>query len=81
MESHEERCAGLLAQRELAAVDINTPTLFAMQRLVRRGRSAVAVLSPDGKLITNLSSSDLRCDHPESGGVLLLCRTQRRRLA
>jgi hypothetical protein len=47
--------------RELTSVDINTPTLRTMQLLVQHGRSAVAVLSPDGHLITNLSSSDLRC--------------------
>lgn len=45
----------------VVSVDINTPTLHALSLLVRGGRSAVAVLAPDGTLITNLSSSDLRC--------------------
>ena len=48
-------------QKVLTAVDIATPTLRALQFLVRHGRSAVAVLSKEGKLITNLSISDLRC--------------------
>ena len=47
-------------QKVLTAVDIATPTLRALQFLVRHGRSAVAVLSKEGKLITNLSISDLR---------------------
>lgn len=42
-------------------MDINTSTLHALSMLVRGGRSAVAVLAPDGSLVTNLSSSDLRC--------------------
>lgn len=45
----------------LATVEINAPTLSALARLVQGGRSAVAVLSPDGGMITNLSTSDLRC--------------------
>ena len=48
----------------LATVDINAPTLTALARLVRGGRSAVAVLSPEGGVVTNLSTSDLRCAPP-----------------
>jgi CBS domain-containing protein len=53
--------AGLVTDKSaIVSVDINTPTLKALSLLVRGGRSAVAVLSPDRRLITNLSTSDLR---------------------
>jgi CBS domain-containing protein len=55
--------AGLVPDdAQIVSVDINTPTLDALKLLVKHNRSAVAVLSPDGKLVTNLSSSDLRFD-------------------
>ena len=61
-----EVAAGMLqaGADALATVDINTPTLTALAQLVRGGRSAVAVLSPEGDVVTNLSTSDLRCAPP-----------------
>ena len=55
------QCAGLLHKKEITTVEINTPTFRALQLLVDHGRSAVAVVDSEGRLITNLSSSDLRC--------------------
>lgn len=65
--------AGLISsESQVSSVDINTSTLHALSMLVRGGRSAVAVLAPDGSLVTNLSSSDLRYLQPNHFGVLAL---------
>eukprot|EP00892_Ulva_mutabilis_P000859 jgi/Ulvmu1/10774/UM069_0008.1 len=65
--------AGFVTEEShVAAVDINTPTVHALSLLVRGGRSAVAVLAPDGGLVTNLSTSDLRYLQPNHFGVLAL---------
>lgn len=55
-------CAGFMTNATpIMSVAIASPTVDALRKLVKHSRSAVAVLSPEGNLITNLSSSDLRC--------------------
>lgn len=56
-------------ERQIAAIDINSPTMLALEHMQSQNHSSLAVISEDNKLITNISSSDLRCccplSHPE----------------
>lgn len=80
--SHEEKLGqladasvqslGLVSGRPVVSVEPNVPTVLAFEKMLLAGVSAAAVVSDKGKIIANLSVSDLRCIQPEHLGVLAL---------
>lgn len=59
-----------VATSGVLCVDGATPALDAFGALRAHGVSALGVLSDDGRLVDNLSVSDLRCVLPDRFGVL-----------
>jgi CBS domain-containing protein len=45
----------------LVTLQPHTPTLFALERMVREGVNGAAVVGPRGDIVANLSLSDCRC--------------------
>ena len=59
-----------LQPRGVECISGATPTLDAFGTMLARGVSALGILGEDGRLISNLSASDLRCVLPDRFGVL-----------
>ena len=62
----------VVSPRPVATVDAETPVLAALRRMADEGVSALAVVDADGKLLSNLSASDLRSLSPQHLSALAL---------
>jgi CBS domain-containing protein len=51
---------GWVGQQHLVTLSATTPTLLAFQQLAAAGVLGAPVVSPEGRLVANLSVSDVR---------------------